>query len=305
VVYFLGNNLRWNQTGVIAAGTTNGGNANQLNQPSCLYIDANDTLYICDYNNNRIQKWVQGATSGVTVAGDSTGAHGSTSILFDKPIDLTFDNSGYMYVVDYNNNRVQRFPPNSTSSTSGVTVAGTTGNTNALTDLKQPTAIDIDNNSNLYILDQGNKRVVRWAPNATSGVLLISSNIINNDFGLLLVPDSLNQIYMTDQGSNDLYLWTFNVSSPDSIITAVNSTDNVLNNPMGIALDPYGNVYVADFGKNRVVMYCNNSTAGIVVAIDNSGPNSLQHPMAVAFDSNLNLYVVTKDNGQVMKLSRL
>jgi sugar lactone lactonase YvrE len=269
-----------------------------------LYIDANDTLYICDYNNNRIQKWVQGATSGVTVAGSSTGAYGSTSTLLHSPIDLTFDNNGYMYVVDYNNNRVQRFPPNSTSSTSGVTVAGTSGYTNALTDLNHPTAVDIDNNSNIYILDMGNKRVVRWAPNATSGTVLISDNNLDNSFDILLVPNSLNQVYISDQHEYGVCLWAFGASSPISTLTNVNdSTHNSLNNPEGIALDPYGNLYVADRDNDRVVMYCPNSTAGIVVAIDSGGANSLQHPVAVAFDSNLNLYVATKDNGQVMKLS--
>ncbi|CAF4254036.1 unnamed protein product, partial [Adineta steineri] len=32
-------NLRWNQTGQIVAGTNSGSNANQLKNPSCLYID--------------------------------------------------------------------------------------------------------------------------------------------------------------------------------------------------------------------------------------------------------------------------
>ncbi|CAF0799245.1 unnamed protein product [Adineta steineri] len=83
------NSLRWNQTGQIVAGTTSGSSANQLKNPSCLYIDNNNTLYICDHDNNRIQKWIQGATTGTTVAGDSTGTQGSTSTLLKTPIDLT------------------------------------------------------------------------------------------------------------------------------------------------------------------------------------------------------------------------
>ncbi|CAF4201336.1 unnamed protein product, partial [Adineta steineri] len=51
------NNLRWNQTGEIVAGTTiQGSSANQLRNPSCLYIDNNNTLYICDQNNNRMER---------------------------------------------------------------------------------------------------------------------------------------------------------------------------------------------------------------------------------------------------------
>ena len=300
----LGNNLRWNQTGVVVAGTNGGGNANQLNNPTCLYIDSNDTLYICDHDNNRIQKWVQGATSGTTVAGSSSGANGASSILLNQPIDLTFDQNGYMYVVDYKNNRVQRFAPNSTT---GITVAGTaSSSTTALTDLNQPTAVDVDNNSNIYVLDMGNTRVMKWAPNATNGTILFSNNIINNDFDLLLSPSSSNQVYMTDQGSNDLYLWTFNDSSPQSIISMVNESGHTsLNNPMGIVFDPYGNVYVADSNEKRVVMYCGNSTVGIVVAEDSGGATSINQAMAVAFDSSLNLYVLSKNGAHVVKFSRL
>ncbi|CAF4219930.1 unnamed protein product, partial [Adineta steineri] len=280
------NNLRWNQTGQIVAGTTQGTSANQLKNPSCLYIDNNNTLYICDHDNNRVQKWIQGAITGVTVAGSSTGTSGSTSTLLSFPIDLTFDDNGFMYVVDYNNNRVQRFAPNSTN---GTTVAGVAGShSNALTNLKKPTAIDIDNNSNIYILDMGNTRLVEWAQNATSGTLLISDNSLSNDYDILLVPNSSNEIYISDQGGHAIYLWTFGALSPSMTLQTVNDSHNTLNNQMGMVLDPYGNLYVADTGNNRVVMYCANSTVGVVVAEDNNSVPSLKKPVALAFDSDLN-----------------
>ncbi|CAF4077573.1 unnamed protein product [Adineta steineri] len=298
------NSLRWNQTGQIVAGTTSGSNANQLKNPSCLYIDNNNTLYICDQNNNRIQKWIQGAATGTTVAGDSAGTQGSTSTLLNNPIDLTFDNNGFMYVVDYGNYRVQRFASNFTNA---ITVAGITGsNSSALTKLDQPTAIDIDNNSNLYVLDMGNKRLVQWPPNATSGTLLISDHTLNNDFDILLVPNSSNQIYISDQDSHALYLWTFGASSQNMTLQTVNdSQHNSLNNPEGMVLDPYGNLYVADRDNDRVVMYCANSTVGIIVAEDNNSIPSLKKPVALAFDSDLNLYVVSINSNQVVKLPRI
>ncbi|CAF4098826.1 unnamed protein product [Adineta steineri] len=295
-------NLRWNQTGQIVAGTTQGSSANQLKNPSCLYIDNNNTLYICDHDNNRVQKWSQGATTGTTVAGSSTCSQGSTSTLLKNPIDLTFDNNGFMYVVDNGNNRVQRFAP---GSTSGTTVAGTTASTNALTDLKQPTAIDIDSNSNLYILDMGNTRLVEWAPNATSGTLLISGNTLNNDYDIRLAPNSSNEIYISDQDGHAIYLWTFGASTPSIAYQTVNDGQNNFNNPEGMVLDPYGNLYVADRDNNRVVMYCANSTVGIVVAEDNNSVPSLKKPVALGFDSDLNLYLVSTDSDQVVKLPRI
>jgi sugar lactone lactonase YvrE len=239
------------------------------------------------------------------VAGDSGGSSGSTSTLLNSPIDLTFDQNGFMYVVDSadNNARVQRF---ASDSINGTTVAGTTGShSNAFTDLDKPSALALDNSSNIYVLDMGNTRIMRWAPNATNGTVIISANIINNEFGLLLSPFSSNQVYLTDQGSNSIYVWTFGAPSPNITLTAVNDSHNSLNNPYGIVFDPYGNLYVADTNNNRVVVYCPNSTVGFVIANQStSGPSSFQHPQGIAFDSNLNLYVTVKDSGLVVKYSR-
>jgi hypothetical protein len=44
-------------------------NANQLSTPTGIFVDAQGNIYICDTDNNRIQKWAPGAATGVTVAG--------------------------------------------------------------------------------------------------------------------------------------------------------------------------------------------------------------------------------------------
>ncbi len=274
--------------------------SNGFKKSTWLYVDTNGTFYVCDQGNNRVQMWTNGATSGVTVAGDSAGNPGSTSTLLKNPVAVTFDNNGFLYVSDQGNNRVQRYPP---SSLIGTMVAGQGGGGSAaLNDLKNPAGICVDNYSNIYIADTGNNRLVVWAPNATSGSLLISSNLINNAYGVLLVPGSSNQVYLSTQGgTNSIYLWTFNASTPNITATLVSSAPNNINNPGGMALDPYGNLYVPD-NNNRVVMYCVNSiisTIGNTVVQDT--PAMLKQPMNVAFDSNLNMYVSTGPGDTVVR----
>ncbi|CAF0942410.1 unnamed protein product, partial [Adineta ricciae] len=123
-------NLRWNKTGAVVAGSSSGNAANKFNTPACIYMNENDTFYVCDAGNNRIQEWTENASSGTTKAGSSSGTAGSSSSLLNTPVDVFFDIHGYMYVTDTENHRIQRFLLNSSLAT---TVAGTGSKSSALT----------------------------------------------------------------------------------------------------------------------------------------------------------------------------
>ena len=101
-----------NLTGVtIAGGNGQGTASNQLNWPSTIHISQRDnSYYICDYHNNRIQKWAIGATYGVTIAGSSTGVAGNALDLLNGPYDVWVDpNATYMLISDSSNCCVQKY----------------------------------------------------------------------------------------------------------------------------------------------------------------------------------------------------
>ncbi|CAF3325870.1 unnamed protein product [Rotaria socialis] len=293
LLIILGNDLHWNKTGSTIV--------DQFKQAAALYIDANDTLYIADSGENHIQEWSH-CENATTIAGSNSGTSGSTSNLFDSPGDVTFDKYGNMYVADHNNHRVQRFAPNSNVGTS---VAGTGNKSVALTDLDHLAAIDVDDSLNIYIADIHNNRIIKWAANATNGTVLVSDTLIDKSYDILLSPTSTNQAYTSNTDKDNVYLWTFGNNNPTATLNQVNDSTSTLKTPKGMTLDPYGNLYVVDSENNRIVMYCANSTVGIVVVGGSSTTPALNKPTAVALDSNLNLYVAINKGTDIAEFIRL
>ncbi|CAF4299768.1 unnamed protein product, partial [Adineta steineri] len=83
----------------VAGGNGPGSRSNQLSNPSYIKIsNKTGALYIADYGNNRIQRWNQGATEGVTIAGDINGNSGSSDTMFNGPGGLAINhNETFMY----------------------------------------------------------------------------------------------------------------------------------------------------------------------------------------------------------------
>jgi DNA-binding beta-propeller fold protein YncE len=118
--------LRWNSTGSTVAGSAGvtTAAANKLDRPYSLTLDSSNSLYIADQQNNRIQKWLMGSSTGSTLAGQSSGMMGFTLSDLNQPSGVLLDSSGNIYVADTSNNRVQFWP---TGASSGTTVAGILG----------------------------------------------------------------------------------------------------------------------------------------------------------------------------------
>ena len=59
-------------SGTTIAGQSGGGfgaSSSDFNQPSAILLDSNNNFYVSDTLNNRIQYWLNGASSSTTVAG--------------------------------------------------------------------------------------------------------------------------------------------------------------------------------------------------------------------------------------------
>ena len=279
--------------GLLVAGNgTAGSTSGQLNQPSCIYIDGNDDLYICDTNNHRIQKWSKNGTAGVTIAGRTQGTNDDQ---LNQPLALTFDQFGFLYVVDTGNCRVQRFAPNSTT---GLTVAGDSSGTcgSTASRLDQPTGIAIDWNLNLYIADSLNRRIVQYSPTASSGGVSITGRLTGKPYGVALKNRSSDRLYFTDNQKKELDIW----ANGTSVATMGSST--YLSSPTVVVVDNDDNVYIADETNEQVLKFSGASST-YEVLLDR--PSPVHTITGIAFDSQKNLYVTSQSPAGVYKYLRL
>lgn len=80
-----------------------------------------------------------------------------------------------------------------------------------------------------------------------------------------------------------------------------------LYNPLGVALDHEGNIYVADSGNHRIQFYVAGQSIGQTIAgvtgSSGSSPSRLSNPSWVALDEDRNVYVADFGNDRVQKFA--
>ena len=155
--YILGNN-----SGTLLFGFNGGGNSNtQLYWPRGLHFDIlTNSLVIANFGPHKIVRYVLGSSFWTLIAGDISGASGTTPAQLNRPMEAIFDPMGNLYVADRDNNRIQFFYAGQLNAT---TIAGITrvNGTNATT-LAAPWSLRLDSQLNLYVADTYNHRIQKF-----------------------------------------------------------------------------------------------------------------------------------------------
>ena len=284
-----------------------GSASNQLAFPMDIALDALGNMYISDQDNHRVQKWVPGATEGVTVAGGNGKGSAANQLYYPKGIAL--DASGNLYVVDTYNHRIQKWVP---GATKGVTVAGGNGEGSAANQLDNPEGIAIDPLGNIFITDTRNHRIQKWAPGATEGVTVaggngegIASNQLFYPFGIAL--DALGNLYITSYGSIQKWMPGANEGTIVAGGNSNGSEANQLYQPAGITLDASGNMYIADTRNHRIQKWTPGATQGVTVAGGNdigSEADQFYLPEGIAIDPLGNIFIADTRNHRIQKWSQ-
>ncbi|CAF2039971.1 unnamed protein product, partial [Rotaria magnacalcarata] len=90
--YKLGDNIGT----LVAGGSGQGAELNQLNGPTFLFVDRDHSVYVSDSGNHRVMKWKKGAKEGIVVAGGQ--GQGKALTQLNSPQGLFVDGLGRLYV---------------------------------------------------------------------------------------------------------------------------------------------------------------------------------------------------------------
>ena len=102
--------------GIVVAGGQGAGNGpTQLSNPRAVVVDQLGTVYVADFSNHRVMRWLKGATQGNVVIGGN--GQGGQANQLNGPIGLSFDRQAILYVADFGNHRVQKFNIDPSSDT--------------------------------------------------------------------------------------------------------------------------------------------------------------------------------------------
>ncbi|HWD86528.1 MAG TPA: putative Ig domain-containing protein [Mucilaginibacter sp.] len=235
------------------------------------------------------------ANAGGVVSGTSYGTAitiGSAANGLSLPYGAVSDPSGNIYVVNQSNTKGQGSVSKYNSSTgTWSTFQSYTQNTG----IKNPSAIAVDASGNVYVLnynsqDNGNaKSKSGYVTEYTSAGVLVGSSTgiiaglgpttgiaINNTSGNLdIAEESANSGFDQIEEYTTSGALNFTLSDPTH-----------LPNPVNVATDNAGNIYVLDNTSKDVVKY--SSTGTYLSTLINSG---LTNPLGLYVDGSGNIYV--------------
>jgi sugar lactone lactonase YvrE len=244
------------------------------------------------------------------------------------------DSSGKIYIADTGNHRIRMVSADGIISTvAGNGTCGFSGDGGPVSaaQLCMPAGVAMDSSGNLYIADRGNRRIRKVS---TSGIIRTiagdgtfawsgggdggpaASAQLTGPCGVAV--DTSGNLYILDSPDNRIR----QVSADGIIHTAAGGGSGVgeggpataaqLFQPMGMAVDAAGNLYIADRQLKRIRKV---STSGIISSIAGNGifgfngdgklalDANLSSPSDVAVDAAGNLYIADSGNNRVRKVT--
>lgn len=240
------------------------GTAATFNSPRGVAVDASGSIYVADYGNNKIRKIsAEGVVS--TFAGSGSGGllDGiGTAARFNRPYGVAVDAAGNVFVTDDNYSIRKITAAGEVTTVAGNGEQGSIDGIGPQAEFTNPRGITVDSFGNLFVTDGSNIRritpdrlvtpyAVTWPLNDTTNPTFFSSP--NG-----ITVDALGNIYMADTLNNLIRKIAANGSVTTIAGSGLQGAQDASNaessfyQPSGVAVDAFGNVYVADTRNNKI-----------------------------------------------------
>ncbi len=293
------------------------GTTASASSPQSVAVDKAGNVFFADFYSDVLRL---DATTGVVtlVAGNGTpgfsGDDGlATNAQLNQPEGLAVDAAGNLYIADTFNNRIRKVSNGVITTVAGTGVRGFSGDTGPATSaqLNEPEGVAVDAVGNLYIADSLSGRIRKVANRVITTVAELAGGCQG------IAVDSAGNLFVAQAYPNVLEI-------SNGVVTAVAGTGTLgfsgdngpatsaqLSEPLNVAVDSAGNVYIADFGNNRIRMVSN----GVIVTVAGNGTvgfggddgpatsSELNGPLGVAIDASGKLYIADTYNNRIRRVS--
>jgi sugar lactone lactonase YvrE len=290
-------------------------------------LAADGTVYLSQTEENALLRMKPGEAITPFVGNGKAALVNGQTASFDRPGGMAMGPDGFIYVADTLNHAIRAVnPEGSVTTLAGGVGAGSNDGPRGAASFYSPTGIAIDRNGTVYVADTLNHLIRTIDRDGVVGTLagrtgepgLVDGPLRQAKFNrpVALAIDADGTLYVAEQGNHALRR-----ISGDTVSTlAGNGTANVVddigtaarfNEPIGIALDGAGKLYVAD-SRNHRIREVDLATGAVRTVAGSSavgpwdGPAlnaSFRVPSDVAVAADGRLLIVDRGNSSIRTLS--
>ena len=306
VVETLAGDGKWQDTNLGDGGPAT---AAELFLPAAVVIDGFGNLYIADSNHNRVRMVCAGTQAAI--AGTSCPSQGiintivgGSGTVLNNPSGLAMDGAGNLYIADSGAHTVLEL----SAATGMVTTFAGTGTSGYKGDGGAATAAELETPFSMAV--------------DALGDVFITDNEANVIRAVCAAPGTLFGVSCAAAGDIVTVAGTGTAGAAGDGGPAIAAQ---INGPYSVAIDPSGNLFIADTENNKVRAVCATaggtvfgttcSAVGTIFTVSGDGQGNfagdggaatsaeINSPSGLAFDPAGNLYIADTQNNRIRKIN--
>ncbi len=271
----------------------------EFQRPRNVAVGPDNSVYVADTFNHRIQKYNLAGTLLVTWGqfgslDQNSGAPGN----LNEPWGIAVGADGSVYVADTWNHRIQKFDGDGTF----ITEWGHFGTDGALDAMWGPRDVAVGPDNLVYVADTGNKRIVVFDADGVPLRQVGSTGILDGELDepVGIAVDQAGQLYVADT-------WNRRVQVFDENGIFLRKWDipgwygQSLENKPYIDVDNLGRVYVSDPESYRILIFDTLGTPLSSFGDFGFGSNGFALPAGIAWNGSNGILVADTDNNRIMQ----